>query len=213
MSHTFEEARRWQQEGTVVLLAALDRLRVEDYDEPAGVPGWGRKNLLAHVAANADALQNLVTWARTGMETPMYASAEARSEAIEKGSRLAADKLAAWVRQSADALETAMAALTDEQWETKVVTAQGRTVPAAATPWMRSREVFVHAVDIANGTTFADLPEDFLLALQEDIKNKRGVVPEVLGTVADVTAWLAGRPYANLTQTDGSPAPVLGPWL
>lgn len=213
MSHTFEEARRWQQGGTVVLLAALDRLMVEDYDEPAGVPGWSRKHLLAHVAANADALQNLVTWARTGMETPMYTSAEARSEAIEKGSRLAADKLAAWVRQSADALETAMAALTDEQWETKVVTVQGRTVPAAATPWMRSREVFVHAVDLANGTTFADLPEDFLLALQEDIKNKRGVVPEVLGTVADVAAWLAGRPYANLTQTDGSPTPVLGPWL
>ena len=45
---------------------------------------------------------------------------------------------------------------------------------AAETPWMRSREVMVHAVDLATGLTFADLPEDFLAALRADITVKRG---------------------------------------
>ncbi len=213
MSRTFEGARSWQKDGTAMLLAAVARLAPEEYDAPSSLPGWSRKHLLAHVAANANALHNLVTWARTGFETPMYASAEARNEAIERGGQLAANEITAWIVESAEELETAMAALTDEQWDAKVVTAQGRIVSAREAPWMRARELFVHAVDIANGSTFADLPEDFLLALRKDIKDKRGSVAEVSGTVADETAWLAGRLYADLSQPDGSPAPDLGPWL
>jgi maleylpyruvate isomerase len=92
-----------------------------------------------------------------------------------------------------------------------VRTAQGRTVPATETPWMRAREVCVHAVDLDAGLTFADLPDDFNRALREDIRAKRGLA-ELPATVADappaeVTAWLAGRPH---TLAD---APALGPWL
>ena len=66
-----------------------------------------------------------------------------------------------------------MASLTDEQWEAEVVTAQGRTVPASETPWMRAREVMVHAVDLGTGIGFDDLPDGFLVALCDDIVGKR----------------------------------------
>jgi len=80
---------------------------------------------------------------------------------------------------------------------------------------MRSREVMVHAVDLATGLTFAGLPEDFLAALREDIISKRGAenVPAVRGSDADVTAYLAGRPHSGVATPDGSPSPELPPWL
>lgn len=157
MRRTFDESRRWALVGTGLLLKAAD-LDDDGYAAPSALPGWSRAHVAAHVAANAEALSNLVHWAATGEPTPMYASPEERAAGIERGRALPAAELTAWLRDSADALETGMAALGDEQWLAQVVTAQGRTVPATEVPWLRSREVCVHAVDLANGVSFADLP-------------------------------------------------------
>jgi maleylpyruvate isomerase len=202
------------------------------YAAPSALPGWSRKQVVAHVAANADALGNLVAWAATGVPTPMYASPEERSAGIERGARLPAAELDAWLRRSSGELEDAMGQLTEPQWAAPVVTAQGRTVPATELPWMRSREVCVHAVDLDAGVSFADLPADFLTALCEDVVTKRGAGPgpalslettdtqarwelpgegaatSVAGSLADVAAYLTGRASA-LT----SSAPTLPAWL
>jgi maleylpyruvate isomerase len=108
-----------------------------------------------------------------------------------------------------------MDALPPAAWQAAVVSAQGRTVPATETPWMRSREVLIHVVDLDAGLTFADLPADFLAALRADITAKRGAdnVPDVRGRAADITAYLAGRPYSGVTTPDGAPPPELPPWL
>ncbi|MFD0888844.1 maleylpyruvate isomerase family mycothiol-dependent enzyme, partial [Streptosporangium algeriense] len=178
-------------------------------------PGWTRRHLVAHLAANADAIGNLIHWARTGEETPMYSSPAERAEGIERGSLLDAGELARWFTESAAALAAAMAALPGEAWRVQVVTAQGRTVPASEIPWMRSREVMVHAVDLATGLTFADLPDGFLRELREDILAKRGLdaMPDVEGSPADVTAYLAGRPATGVTAVGGGLPPILPPWL
>ena len=59
--------------------------------------------------------------------------------------------------------------LTGEQWEHEVRTRQGRLIRAAQLPWLRAREVMVHAVDLDGGVGFADLPEDFCAALRANI--------------------------------------------
>ncbi|NVI88102.1 maleylpyruvate isomerase family mycothiol-dependent enzyme [Actinomadura sp. BRA 177] len=209
MARSFTDAVRWTHEGTKLFLDASDGLTEAEYEAPSLLPGWTRKHLVAHVAANAEALGNLLHWAATGEETPMYASPEERAAGIERGPQMSAAELTAWVNRSATALRTAMDELTDGQWQTEVVTAQGRTVPATEVPWMRSREVLVHAVDLGLGVTFADLPGDFLQALITDITAKRkmdaATVPD--GPLPEVAAWLAGRPH---TLPD---APPLGPWL
>ncbi len=206
------ETRRWSDEGTSLFLGAVAGLGgsddVEDrYDAPSLLPGWTRRHLVAHVAANADALRNLVTWAATGEPTPMYASPQARAVGIERGLTLSADALSAWLRGSAAALATSFDELTGPQWAAQVVTAQGRSIPASDIPWLRAREVFVHAVDLRLGPTFADLPDDVLEALCTDVVAKRGAVPEVHGALSERAAWLTGRPH----RLDG--APDLGPWL
>ncbi|MGW6209761.1 maleylpyruvate isomerase family mycothiol-dependent enzyme [Streptomyces sp. NPDC055089] len=235
MSRTFEEARSWAQLGTTLFVQAAD-LGADALDEPSILPVWTRKHLVAHVAANADALGNLVRWAATGERTPMYASPEERAAGIERGAAMPAAELTAWLRRSAEELARSTAALSDEQWQSPVVTAQGRTVPATELPWMRAREVCVHAVDLGTGPSFADLPAGFLAALCDDVVAKRakdggpalvleatgtgafwtlpgeGEPAVVVGDLHEITAYLTGRAHA-LTAPDGGPVPALARWL
>lgn len=207
MSRSFADARRWMREGTQGFLDVVAELRDDDLSTSTLLQGWTRRHLIAHVAANADALGNLVRWAATGEKTPMYASPHERAAGIERGLLLDGVELRDWLVGSAATLEHAMADLGEEQWRTSVLTAQGRTVPATETPWMRSREVCVHLVDLNCGVGFSDLPPDFLDALVEEITAKRGDAPAVDGPLPEIAAWLAGRPH-KLTN-----APTLAPWL
>jgi maleylpyruvate isomerase len=198
---TVDDALRWAEVGTQLFLDTAS------YDGPSILPGWSRRHLVAHVAANAEALGNLVTWATTGIPTPMYVSADARSAAIERGLALSSTELDAWLRRSAATLASSLRRLTPDQWSAEVQTAQGRWVTASEIPWLRARELCVHAVDLDLGVTFADLPEAFLEALCADVVAKRGEVPDVGGPLAERAAWLTGRPH----HLDG--APPLEPWL
>lgn len=207
MGRTPADARRWMALGERLAAEAVARLDEDGFDGRTLLPGWTRRQLVAHLAGNAEALGNLVTWAATGVETPMYASADDRAAGIARGTTLSAAELVAWEQRSATALADGLAALTDEQWTHEVRTVQGRVLPATEIPWLRAREVLVHAVDLAAGINFHDLPADFLGALIADITAKRGDVPPVDGPLPEVAAWLAGRPH-TLTN-----APDLGPWL
>ncbi|MEU6134901.1 maleylpyruvate isomerase family mycothiol-dependent enzyme [Nocardioides sp. NPDC047086] len=210
-TRTFDDARRWVTEGTALLTGAIDGLAAADYDADSQLPGWTRKHLVGHVAANADALGNLLSWAETGVEKRMYASTEQRNADIEAAATRPAEELREWYLRGAGELEATMDRLTPEQWDHEVITAQLVTRKASDVPWMRAREVFVHAVDLGAGITFADLPDDLLLALADEIRTKRGLSDDDLrgveGSLPDVTAWLAGRPHAL------AGAPELGPWL
>jgi maleylpyruvate isomerase len=143
----------------------------------------------------------------------MYPSAAARNADIEAGTSRLPDELRAWFDESSARLNASMSTLTEEQWQAQVRTAQGAAIPATKIPWMRSREVLIHAVDLGTGITFADLPTDFLEALCQDIQSQRGAVPEVEGPLPELAAYLSGRPYADVVTPDGTPANPLPPWL
>jgi len=198
----------WIDEGTAKCREAL-----VDLDAPSALPGWKRRHVAAHLSLNAEALCNLVHWARTGEERPMYPSPEARNTAIQTAALRPADELRSWFDSSAAILDEAMATLSSEQWNATIRTAQGHPVPATQIPWMRSREVMIHAVDLNTGVTFADLPADFLEALCEDIRAKRGDVPAVTAPLPELAAYLAGRSYSEVLTSDGRPAEPLPPWL
>jgi len=193
----------WWQDGEAMFATALDHLVARDprgagepdevretlepnaHDElgkPSLLPSWSRRTIVAHVARNADALVNLLSWARTGDETPMYPSPRARDAAIAETSRKSPEALVADCHSAARRLADTVRALPAHAWAAEVRTAQGRTVPAAEVPWMRCREVWVHAVDLDAGVTFADLPDDVLVALIDDVVDtwaRRGQTPDV----------------------------------
>ena len=227
-----ERTLAWMKDGTERLLADLAGLPDEALAAPTALPGWNRRHLLAHLAANAGALRNLVYWARTGEERRMYASRQQRDADNAAGAARPADELRAWVQSSAAALAADLDSLPGPAWEATVITAQGVTRTAEQIPWMRVREVYVHAVDLAAGTAFADLPADFLAALLDDVTARRsagggpalavaasdtggrwevagsGAPVPVTAPLAALAAWLTGRPAPSLAN-----APVLPPWL
>jgi maleylpyruvate isomerase len=229
-----KQALAWMQEGTERLLADVAGLSDTALGAPTALPGWTRRFLLAHIAANADALRNLVHWARTGEERRMYASMQQREADIAAGSELPPAELRAWIARSAQALAADLDALGDgPAWDAKIITAQGLTRSASEIPWMRDREVFIHAIDLNTGTTFADTPPSFLTALLDDVTTRRtangggpalaiaatdsGHTWEVVGTgspvpvsapLAELAAYLTGRPAPGLKA-----APPLPAWL
>ncbi len=173
MSSSLLSSRDLVTAGTALFQQALDSLDDTALAEPTALTGWTRAHVVAHVAANADALVNLTTWARTGVETPMYASPEQRESDIAKGALLPAARLRDWFSTSAVGLDHALGLLDGKSWTNLVRTAQGRTVPATEVPWMRTREVMVHAVDLDGGIAFDDLPTDFLVEVLHDAAAKR----------------------------------------
>lgn len=242
MIRTRTDSRRWMTQGTKLVADAIAGLHEAAFEGRAGLPDWTRKHLVAHLAANAEALGNLVHWAATGERTPMYASTEQRNADIEAGSQKSGSELAEWFARSAARLDAVMDDLTETQWDAKVVTAQGRTVPTSETPWMRAREVMVHAVDLETGVAFDDLPADFLAALCDDIIGKRsaaagtpaagpalgveasdtggrwvlagtGTAAVVIGTLAAVTSYLSGRGAGGVAAPERPDVPALPAWL
>lgn len=209
MAHSAKDARRWATGGSTLLLRVASGLTDKDVRTPSTLPAWTVGQLLAHIAANADALGNLVRWAATGIETPMYPSAEARNAVIQQARSKGAAELLEWLEESDSRLEAGFDALSDDQWTATVKTIQGRDLPATELPWLRSREALIHAVDLDRGIGFADLPADFIEALIDDICIKRTLESSTLpaGTRDQLAAWLAGRPHTLIE------APELGPWL
>ncbi|MCB2175358.1 MAG: maleylpyruvate isomerase family mycothiol-dependent enzyme [Actinomycetales bacterium] len=206
----------------------LNELADEDLAAPSLVPGWSRAHVAAHVGLNARALTRLTQWAATGVETPMYASPAERDREIEFAATLPPRAIRTLSAHAAVHLTVEWRDLEPEAWRHEVRTARGRVVPVSETVWMRTREVWVHAVDLANGGRFTDLPAELLDALLRDVaaawrlRGEAGdlvLVPSdrdrvvavsdgatraVTGTTAELVAWATGR---RRPDADG---PVLG---
>lgn len=232
------DSLQWAGQGTELFARALAGVPVGELGAATDLPGWSRTHVVGHVAANASALRNLVTWARTGIETPMYSSSDQRAADIEAAASAQEEWLREQFTKTAAQLADDLDALTPAQWQTQIRTAQGRTVTAEEIPWMRSREVMIHAVDLGSGVVMTDLPEGFLLELIAEVVAKRsngGDNPHVTvvadhhswsiagdgedvvvgGSVADIAAYVIGRPWRALEVEAShiSQPPVLPAWL
>jgi uncharacterized protein (TIGR03083 family) len=194
-----EQKLRWMYESTDLFLRAVDSLTDTDFDAATSLPGWTRKHVIAHAHFNAHALGRLVSWAATGVEARMYTSPEHRGRDIENGALLPASELRSLVHQSAAELRSQLDALDPKSWQHQVITAQGRSIPATEIPFMRVREMAVHAVDLDGGVSFDDFSSELLRALVDDVITKRFVT----GQGPMLAAWLTGRETAT----------PIGPWL
>lgn len=187
--------------GTAHFRRTLNALTDHDLDGPSLLPGWTRRHVLAHVGYNARGIARLVDWAATGVRTPMYASAEARVAEIEDGATLAPDALRNLVEHAAIDLDVRWRDLPADRWSFPVVTPQGREVPVAETVWMRTREVWLHAADLAVDATVDQVPVEVLSRLIDDIhgtwrKRDAESLPSLVDVDADADADAdtGGRP-------------------
>jgi maleylpyruvate isomerase len=146
--HARQNNAGWLTTGTELCERVVTSLSDAEFAEPSRLPGWTRAYVIAHIDGNARGLGNLVTWARTGIETPMYTSMEQRDADIEAGALLAPRELRARLVQSSAQLADGFKSLREEDWSVQVRTAQGLTIAAQEVIWLRAREVMIHAVDL-----------------------------------------------------------------
>lgn len=167
------------------LLVTVESLDDDAVAEPSLLPGWTRGHVLAHVARNADALRNLLIWARTGVVTPGYRSKQARDEDIEAGAGRPVAEQAADIAASADAFLAEAALLPAEAWKAEVSIGGPELFPARLVLSKRLVEVELHHTDLGSGYTRADWPGAFAeLELPEPMHTLRATrlaTGEVLG--------------------------------
>ena len=233
----------WAGDGAAHLRGLMDRMGDEAFAAPSALPGWSRAHVLSHVARNAEAMMNLLHWARTGEETPAYASADDRVAGIEAGAGRSPAEIRADVVATSDRLALVVKAMPAEAWTASIRSRQGTLIPATEVGWMRAREMWVHSVDLDVGASFADFPQPMLgelvadsvgmFAEREDAPVLRVVAADrsrawtmadgpgqvaVEGSLADLAAWLLGRGRPRglrATTADGDrvPLPELPAWL
>lgn len=232
----------WLAAGTSLLNTELDQADETWVSGPSTLPGWTTAHVLTHLARNADALNNLVTWAATGVETPMYPhGVSGRLRDIEEGADRPAQVILKDVHDSAGRLQRSLAELTDTAWTRTVRTAQGRLVPASLIPWLRVREVWIHLIDLGTGATFAALPDGLATALLPDVvttlagrdgcpalvvraqpggpplmtrpSEQLAAMTEVKGTTAQLLGWLTGRASGAGLICSPPGLPSLPAWL
>jgi len=136
------------------------------------------------------------------------------------------------VRATAAALDLAIATTDNETW-TVPIRSTRRAITAGEVPWMRVKEVWLHAVDL--GAPSERIPSDVATALIDDIvgsfsdrddappvrlidtESGRAVEighggPTVSGAACDLAVWLAGRSTGDGLQCPDH-LPVLPAWL
>ena len=214
----YERHLAWVRQADDQVLAVLDRLPDPAFAEPSLLPGWSRAHVAAHLAHNAEGLARLATWAATGVETPMYPSAEARAADIES----TAAHRPADVREKVAAASTRLVLqLDDLPPAARAVEVRGLLPPpflAATIPWQRVRELWVHLVDLDAGVGLADLPADVQVALLDEAVERSLVRPVAhpVVLVEDAGAGAGGRwalgPEDGATVLTG-PRPLLLSWL
>lgn len=124
--------------------------------------GWTRAHVLSHLARNADALGNLVSWAVTGTPRAMYPSPEAREADIAAGSTRGAREIFTDLEDSAARFASAATGLAGPSEQVEVEMRAGRKVLGGQLPTLRLMEVVFHHVDLNTGYTFADADPEFV---------------------------------------------------
>jgi maleylpyruvate isomerase len=205
------------QESTQRLIESAERLDDPAVAQPSRLPGWTRGHVLTHIARNADGAVNLMTWARTGVVTPQYASLEQRVIDIEAGAGRSAAGQLSDVRDSARRLAEAFDATPAPAWTAELTWTNGRVGSAALVVWFRLREVELHHVDLDVGYASDDWAEAFAVRMAVAIGRDYSERPDgprlvlrcpevghdvvfgepggevIGGPVRDAVAWLTGR--------------------
>lgn len=226
----------WARRGTAYFARKLNELGEKDLDGASLVPGWTRRHVIAHVGYRARALSRLVEWARTGVEMPIYASADQHDEEVAFGATLPDRALRHLFHHTEVHLNVEWRDLTDQGWDVIVRDEADRPLPIRETPWLRAKDVWLGAVDLANGGSFRDFPPDFLDRLCDEIIAgwaRSGAVPRLVlaasdrpapvtiggeggptvsGRQADLVRWMAGKGARGLASSTGR-LPDLPDWL
>ncbi|MFJ5029863.1 maleylpyruvate isomerase family mycothiol-dependent enzyme [Streptomyces sp. NPDC088560] len=197
---------------------------------PAGLPGWTRGHVLAHVAHSADAYVRLLGLARTGREPGPRADRASLAAALERDAALPAGRLTALLRESLDRFTAQARAMPAPAWDRLVPALAGWRHPAWYLLLRCLRELETHHLDLGTGHGTEQWPgayvswalddtlgtlraQGFALASAEavDLGRRWTLAPQgpsVTGAGHRILGWLTGRLPADTLVPD-APAHLL----
>lgn len=214
MLSTLEVAQAQQR-----LAAGVADLDDEALRQPSHCDGWTRAHVLTHVARNADGMVNLVTWARTGEVTPMYA-AGSRDDDIEAGATRTADEIRTDLVASNDRLLAALAwleraAAVDPSVARRRVRLgadpeRGTPVAVGDLAFLRVQEVVLHHHDLLHDLGVEEWPAAFVArALPDTVARMAARVDDLPTLVAREGAERRVVHEGGTVEVTASPAHLL----
>jgi maleylpyruvate isomerase len=182
------------------LLALLSRVEL-DAAAPSRLPGWTKAAVLTHLARNADGHRRMIEGADRGEVVEQYeGGVEGRIVEIEAGAQRSAADAIDDLRDSTVALEGAWSRT---RWRGRGRRTLAGPSPIDRLPFLRTREVSLHAIDLDIGVELADLDPLYVrlelsrLAMLWSARQPMGMTPlpdAVLElTPPDRVGWFTGR--------------------
>lgn len=151
--------------GTAYFARKLNELPDAALGAPSLVPGWSRRHVIASIGFQARALARLVEAARERRAEEILHEPEAQNEDVDFGATLPDHALRYLFHHSEVHLNVEWRDLDAAGWEASVRTLDGSNVAVAQTPWMRATEIWLGAVDLANGGSSRDFPPQLIAHL------------------------------------------------
>ncbi len=178
---------------TDMFLATVESLSDDEMTLPSLCEGWTRADVIAHVASSGRALVKLIDWAASGEERTLYASSEARSQAISALAALPREELIGELRESARNFAEQAQRLGGELAAPEVQV-NGKTIPATSIVALRIAEVVVHHHDLNTAWTLEEADPDSLLnALEAAVRSLRAKgAPGMTLVTEERDEWVIG---------------------
>lgn len=216
------------------LVRAVDALDAGEMARPSLLPGWTRAHVVAHLALNGEALEQVLGATARGEQRPMYASPESRDADIEELAKAEVSALRERLLASTHCFDRAAAALAGDTWHRHFErTPGGPSMAVASVPLMRLREVEIHHADLGAGYTATDWPTPFCAVLIESMTRRvypqpfrvmardlartwdfgeGAAVANVTGDAASLGWWLTGRGDGSDLTVDQDRLPEVPSW-
>ncbi|MGB0658980.1 MAG: maleylpyruvate isomerase N-terminal domain-containing protein [Mangrovicoccus sp.] len=161
----------WARRGTAYFARLLNNLSYAQLQEPSRIPGWSRAHLVAHISYNARAIARLCETVRMGEDLVFYPSRDEREAEIQLAATLPDRALRHLFEHAVVHLNVEWRDLSNQHWTMSGTGLDGNSLALAATPWIRARELWVHALDLNAGGRIKDFPSDFRDQLALDLPN------------------------------------------
>lgn len=232
-----ETRARLLQEGDRRLVRAVDGLSEEQLRGPSLLPGWSRAHVVAHVALNGEALEQVLVGLREGEEVSMYASQEARDGDIEELAAAEPAQLRDRLMRSVSVFAEAEQGFPDDLGDHPVPRVPGGpSFPARGVLLMRWREIEIHHADLDAGYTSDDWGPEFTVAVLDSMRARAwpsgfrvlardlartwdygpdgagDAGPAVSGESRDLAWWVTGRGDGSTLTADGGDLPEVPSW-
>lgn len=167
------DLNRLERESSMVQ-ATVESLSADELAAPSRLEGWTRAQVVAHLAGTAKGFQNLINWAATGTETPMYPSTEAREADLEELASKPPAELKAAYRQAFTGM-LADAQKLRGKLATTDINLLGMPISPYLIPALQMQEIILHHLDL---DTLWELHEADIDALEDSLELAAGFVAD-----------------------------------